>query len=47
MTSLSRETTIEVVYVDMDDVSCAYLTAHATALRNHPDVAFPQSVPEG
>jgi 5'-nucleotidase len=33
-----------IVYVDMDDVLCAYTTAHARALHAHPDVAFPQSV---
>ncbi len=37
-----RSTTI--VYVDMDDVLCAYTTAHTLALTTRPDVAFPQGV---
>lgn len=34
-----------IVYVDMDDVLCAYTTAHARALNMNPGVQFPQGVP--
>jgi 5'-nucleotidase len=34
----------KIIYVDMDDVLCAYTSAHRHALSNNPDIAFPQSV---
>lgn len=34
-----------VVYVDMDDVLCAYSASHAKALLDNPSVRFPQGTP--
>ena len=41
----SGESSIAIVYIDMDDVLCAYTVAHKNALQDDPDVAFPQGVP--
>lgn len=35
----------QIVYVDMDDVLCDYTVAHIRTRKQHPDIAFPQSIP--
>ena len=37
--------TKKIVYIDMDDTLCDYLSAHQSAMKLRPEIQFPQSQP--